>query len=150
MYFVNKASVYDYHIEVDYTINYPGNVVVPHKDFLYTGPVGDWTSINFYGKLDYFDFLNTLVYKNKDVCRRLAKIALDTNLNKPNPEYIKIMNAIRILDPTFHVPWINLHCGWQKELMLEICNSTSFHVIAICRNKTRLGRYFNVLKQLSD
>ena len=143
------------HIEVRYFVKLPGNVISHHIDYIYSRPKG-WTHLSFSEDLpvSYSDFLNTMVEKNVDVCRKMAKLELDTIVKELDPSkstktFIKIMNALKILDPTFDPPFINVKCGWQKHLLNEICSSTSFHVISLCRNHVRLQRYFNLLKVIS-
>lgn len=142
----------DFCIETNYTVELPGNVICKHKDFFRTRPIGDWTSLQFKNGLSYADFLNVMVEKNTDIYRKMARLELDSVRHRIPPTdtktYIKVMNAIRILDPTFVPPRINSKCGWQKELLQEVCNATSFRIISCCRNCYRLQHYFNVLKTL--
>ena len=146
--------LYDIHNQID-------NVVVTHasyqigtgwKDhtvYLTTKPEGDWTEIKFPTDTNtsYADFLNTMVEKNLDVHRRIAKAALDTAIFDCK-NMIKLMNCIKILDHTFVPPVINRKCGWQNELAEEIATITSARIIATCNNKSRLDRYFRVLQVL--
>ena len=153
MYFVQAATVSNECVEVSYIIKRPGNVVNSHTDFLYTQSKG-WTYLKFSDDgILYSDFLNTLVEKNVDVYRKMCRIEIDTMINKKHRNLtkinLKIMNAICILDPTFKPPIINVDCGWQRQFLNDICNLTSFHVIATCRNHKRMQRFFNVLRALS-
>jgi hypothetical protein len=117
-----------------------------YVDLVETYPEGDWTEINFGpdNYVPYEDFLNTMVHKNVGVCRKIAKLSLD-NVSTKNPRRLfRIMNAIKILDPTFQPPIINTDCAWQLNLLRDIALDTSYQVIATCINKKRLKRYFKV------
>lgn len=153
MYFVKTATVVDVNqLAITYVRKLPGNVVNSHTEWLETRPKG-WDYMTFSGDgISYSDFLNTLVEKNVDVCRKMCRIELENILNKKNKNttriFLKFMNALCILDPTFRPPIINTDCEWQRQLLREICYSTSFHVIGTCRNCKRMQRYFNVLRAL--
>jgi hypothetical protein len=153
MYFVKSAAVVDNNqIEIVYVSKLPGNVVNSHTEWLETWAKG-WDYMSFSGDgISYSDFLNTLVEKNVDVCRKMCRIELDSILNKKKKNttriFLKLMNSLCILDPTFRPPIINTDCEWQRQLLREMCTSTSFHVIATRRNCKRMQRYFNVLRAL--
>ena len=136
-------------IEIEYIKHLPGTGSKKHTAYVYTTPVGNWHDLKFKESDDvsYSNFLNTMVFKNIDVRRKLAKLALD-RIIESEWYRINLLNAIRILDPTFIPPMINLHCHWQCELMEEIATITSLRIIATCRNEKRLERYFNALQAL--
>ena len=136
-------------IELVYNKFVPGIGIRKHTDYLYTTPLGNWYELNFNDSDNvlYSNFLNTMVFKNIDVHRRLARLALSRILGS-NIYRINLLNTIRILDPTFVPPRINLDCRWQCELMEEIVSSTSLTVITTCYNERRLTRYFNALQAL--
>jgi hypothetical protein len=117
-----------------------------YTDTIETYPEGDWTEINFGPDnfVPYEDFLNTMVHKNVGVCRKIAELSLDNVSTKNTHRLIRIMNAIKILDPTFQPPVINTDCKWQLGLLRDIAFDTSYHVIESCINKKRLERYFKV------
>ena len=115
-------------------------------DFVGTYPEGDWNELLFDddSNVRYEDFLNTMVHKNLEVHRKIAKVSLDNlSTNKPH-KLIRIMNAIKILDPTFQPPIINTECQWQVELLKHIASHMSYGIIATCKNKKRLHRYSKV------
>ena len=154
MYTIYSAYAFDDHIEIKYTVKLPGNVITEHKDFLYnTNRIGNWDCLIFCYGMSYIDFLHNMVVNNIDICRKLVRMELNTVLNQIRPSetktFIKLMNAICILDSTFKPPYINIYSDWQKQLLRDICNSTSFHIIALCKNRDKLNIYFNVLKTLS-
>jgi hypothetical protein len=133
--------------EHDVVIRYrKGRRVV--TDYVYTEPIGGWTELDFNGdECDYVAFLNTMVYKNVDVFRKMATLLLDELLDVPYKNRIQLLNAMKILDPTFTPPWINIHCTWQQELVEKVVNKT-FDVIGTCYNIHRLERYVTVLQSL--
>lgn len=133
-------------VEMEYTKYIPKMGWKKHVDYVETYPEGDWTEIKFSNEsyVRYEDFLNTMVHKNLEVHRKIAKVSLD-NLSTKNPiQLIRIMNAIKILDPTFQPPIINTDCQWQVELLKHIALHMSYGIIATCKNKKRLGRYSKV------
>ena len=151
-YMKNAKYVYDVHNQVDnviitHTTWVPGTGWKDHTAYLTTKPEGDWNEIKFDSGTftTYEDFMNTMVEKNLEVHRRIAKAALDTAIYE-DKNMIKLMNCIKILDPTFVPPIINQKCGWQNELVEEIATITSARIIATCKNESRLDRYFRVLR----
>jgi hypothetical protein len=135
-------------VEIEYTRYIDGIGWKKHKDFINTYPEGDWTELNFdeESSTKYVDFLNTMVYKNIEVARKIAKISLDNVSTKDVHKLIRIMNAIKVLDSTFVPPEININCMWQRELLENIALKTSLVVISTCKNKRRLNRYYRVLQ----
>ena len=151
-YMKSAKYVYDIHNQVDnvvitHTTWVPGTGWKDHTAYLTTKPEGNWNEIKFDSGTftTYEDFLNTMVEKNLEVHRRIAKAALDTAIYEDTNK-IKLMNCIKILDPTFVPPIINQKCGWQNELVEEIATITSARIIATCKNESRLDRYFRVLR----
>jgi len=135
-------------IEIEYTKFIPGLGWKTHTDFIDTYPEGDWTSLTFpeHSLLKYVDFLNTMVHKNLEVARKIAKLSLD-NISTKNPrKLIRIVNAIKILDTTFIPPIFNIECSWQVELIEHMALTTSYRIIATCKNKKRLDTYSRVVQ----
>ena len=156
MAYITKATyVFDVNsqldiVEIEYTKYVKGNGWKTHKEWVYTYPEGDWTEIKF-GNLStvkYVDFLNTMVFKNLEVHRKIAKLSLDNIAKKSTHKLIKVMNAIRVLDPTFTPPEINVDCTWQLGLLKHIAFTTSYEIIANCKNKKRLERYSKICQLL--
>ena len=138
-------------IEITYTKNFSGKKAV---DFVYTSPNGSWTELVFGedSQVLYTNFLNTMVFKNLEVHRKLARFSLESILySSPMSDYemfhtkIKLLNAICILDPTFVPPRLNIRCLWQRNCLNSIL-TWSFNIISNCRNEKRLERYFIVLQ----
>jgi hypothetical protein len=136
-------------VEITYRKYTPENGYRTLTDYVYTKPLGNWTEIKFNSSDDvqYTNFLNTMVFKNIEVYRKLARLALSNVVNYPM-YHIKIINALCILDPTFVPPIINKRCTWQRELLENIAQTTSLRVIYTCKNTYRLERYFNALQSL--
>jgi hypothetical protein len=134
-------------VEMEYTRYVPTVGWKNHIDYVETYPEGDWVDLTFSADsyVRYEDFLNTMVHKNLEVHRKIAKISLD---NVSKNKLIRIMNAIKILDPTFQPPIINLECQWQVGLLKHIASHVSYGIIATCTNKKRLGRYSKVVQLL--
>jgi hypothetical protein len=88
-----------------------------------------------------------MVYKNNVVFRKMAKLHLDGILDIPDAQRVQLLNAMRILDPTFSPPWINLKCRWQRDLMDDIADM-SYVVVSECRNVRRLERYVTALQEI--
>lgn len=117
-----------------------------HTEYLETVPVGGWTFLDFSNDnaTYYYDFLNAMVEKNLCIKRRIAKLALDMALD--NKDYVRIMNSISILDPTFEPPIFNENARWQRELLYKIASETSLVVISTCYNEKNLERYSRLLR----
>ena len=83
------------------------------------------------GSARYERFLDTMVVKTIETVRKMVLIALDNALceNRNIHSLIRIMNSIKILDPTFLPPIINKTCSWQKKLVKEICKDILPEVI---------------------
>lgn len=125
-----------------------------HKDFIYATPKGKWTELKFTYEenVSYADFLKAMVMPNLEVCRKIALLRAGLvvdriyGIQKDNKLAIKFMNCLKILDPSFEPPLINLKCGWQKKLLDEIVCQWSRTVITGCINMYRLDRFTNVLQ----
>jgi hypothetical protein len=135
-------------VEIDYVKFVPGIGWTKHKDFIDTYPEGDWSELHFDedSSVKYADFLNTMVHKNIDVARKIAKVSLDNVSTRDPKKLIRIMRAVEILDNTFISPDININCSWQRELLEHIAFTTSYRIIATCTNMKRLNKYFRVFQ----
>lgn len=94
----------------------------------------------------YEQFLDTMVFKTTETMRKMALIQLENILLENNSSHslLRIMNMIKILDPTFIPPLINLTCSWQKRMMKEFCITTLPKVIESSTNHYRLTKFFRV------
>jgi len=137
-------------IEITYTKFVSGIGLRRIIDYVYSYPLGGWTELVFDDESPpmYTNFLNTMVFKNIEVYKKMAKLHLDSILEVPWLYRINLLNAICILDPTFTPPRINVNCRWQNELMEDIVSTSSLMIISTCRNIKRLERYTNALQVL--
>lgn len=116
-------------------------------------PIGGWTDIKSNKEsMRYEQFLDTMVEKKVTTRRVMAMVELDNVLceNKNIHSLLRIMNTVRILDPTFVTPYINTRCGWQKRLVKSMCLHTLPQVIEQCTDEKRLERMFNVLRLIES
>jgi hypothetical protein len=154
--FVKHASVFTNKrgikcVEVKYSRYIEGKGYVSIPGYFETDSIGGWTSIKpIDGEDRYDDFLNTMVKKTITTRRQLALIELDNVLCSNYNVYsiIRIMNTVKILDPTFVPPFINTTCAWQKAYIRDFCVKTFPEVIHNCRNDRRLDSLFNVLQMI--
>jgi hypothetical protein len=118
-----------------------------HTDFIYTSPVGCWGRLIFEGdECDYVSFLDTMVYKNIDVYKKMAWL-LTRSILEGRGNRLEVLDAMSELDPTFTPPVINAWCKWQMT-MVETMVRSVFHVITTSYSKTKLRAYVNILKRL--
>ena len=150
----NAKHVYDIESDLSYVeIQYEryvqfSNRYVTFTDYLNTEPLADWTFIQSNtNSIRYEKFLDTMVHKTVEVLQRMSELMLENILTyeHPNQTYIRIVHAIKILDPTFQPPRINKESAWQVEFMKNVCNTNINDVIQNCINKSRLMHFFNVL-----
>ena len=130
---------------------YPGIGNKTKRDYIYGTPNGNWNHIMFGpGETTYESFMDSMVKKDVDTLRKMCRLVLEnhTIYNPSQRTKIRLMNAIKILDPTFEPPIINRKCGWQNELMEQIVNTYSNVVISTCINMPRLERYFNIVRMM--
>jgi len=110
---------------------------------------------NFYissRSLRYEKFLDTMVNKTIETRRRMVLIQLENVLleNKNVHSLIRLMNSVKIVDPTFRPPYINKSCSWQKRMVRDFCLKTLPKVIETCTNDNKLETLFNVLKLIES
>ena len=136
-------------IEVEY-VKYTNGIGYENmKDTLNTTPIGTWTSIqSISDTLRYEQFLDAMVHKTIETRRKMALIELENALceNNNTRSIVRIVNAIKILDPTFSPPVINMQCMWQKKFLKDMCRDHLPYVINTCTNDHRLDKFFRVLQ----
>ena len=100
----------------------------------------------------YEKFLDTCVDKTTETRRKMVSVQLENVMLENNNPYslIRIMNCVKILDPTFIPPLINVSCGWQKRMMREFCLTTLPKVIETCTSDYRLEKMFRVLQLIES
>lgn len=136
-------------IVLKYTKYVDGEGYKEFSDSFETQPIGNWTHImSNKVSMRYEQFLDTMMEKTTETRRTMALIELDNVMceNKNIHSILRIMNAVKILDPTFDTPYINTSCGWQKRFVKNLCNETIPDVIKTCVNDKRLDIFFNVLR----
>ena len=131
------------YIEIQYEKGYR-----TFTDYINTEPLGDWMHIQS-EELDirYDKFLDTMVSRTLEVQQRLAELALENVLlcEQDDRTYVRIAHAVKILDPTFQPPRINMESAWQMEFIKKFCKKTLPEVIQECTNASRLTHFFNIL-----
>lgn len=136
-------------IEVEY-VKYTNGIGYENmKDTLNTTPIGTWTSLqSISDTLRYEQFLDAMVHKTIETRRKMALIELENALceNNNTRSIVRIVNAIKILDPTFSPPVINMQCMWQKKFLKDMCRDQLPYVINTCTNDHRLDKFFRVLQ----
>ena len=149
MVFISRATYYENSecVEIFYKklIN---NEWVRYSDYIYTKPKGDWVEIRFKisEEMKYTDFLETMVIWNHDVAKRLAQLVSKPDDSWDDQYRIKAMHAIKLLDPTFTPPYINLRCKWQRRLLENLIDKTVAEIISTCKNEKRLERYYLAMR----
>jgi hypothetical protein len=156
MYVVNAKSSWD--VEADQNVVeittdrwQPGIGWKKHTDFIYTRSCGNWTEIKFDRRecVKYANFLDTMVEKNIEVCRKIAYVkTLLVLATGSDHDMKKISKCMTILDPTFKPPKINFKSRWQREFLEHMCNEWSIVLINTCRNHVRLLNYSRKIELL--
>jgi hypothetical protein len=102
--------------------------------------------------LRYEQFLDTMVIKTTETLRRSVLVQLDNVmcLNRNIYSLIRIMNTVKIIDPTFIPPIINVTCSWQKRMVREFCLTTLPTIVNTTTNEYKLQRLFRVLQLIEE
>jgi hypothetical protein len=117
-------------------------------DYINAEPLGDWLHIQSEERdIRYDKFLETMVSKTLEVQQRLAELALDNVImtDQDDRTYIRIAHAVKILDPTFQPPRVNMESAWQMEFIKKFCKKSLPEAIQTCTNVSRLTHFFNIL-----
>lgn len=117
-------------------------------DYINAEPLGDWFHIQSEERdIRYDKFLETMVSKTLEVQQRLAELALDNVImtDQDDRTYIRIAHAVKILDPTFQPPRVNMESAWQMEFIKKFCKKSLPEVIQTCTSMSRLTHFFNIL-----
>jgi hypothetical protein len=133
------------YIEIVYERYVPGKGYDTYTDYINGEPLGDWFVINSEKQsISYEKFLDAMVTKTLEVRQRMAELTFEDILayEQPLRVYVRIANAMKILDPTFQPPRINMESAWQVECIKSVCTPEA---ISECTNKSRLEYFFNVL-----
>tara|TARA_B100001758_G_C18248402_1_gene524450 strand:- start:112 stop:603 length:492 start_codon:yes stop_codon:yes gene_type:complete len=139
----------NYIIEVNYTKYTEGIGIRSYTDEIKTKLLGNTDFLDFKNDImKYEDFLDIMIEKTIETMRKMVLIELDNVMleNKNINLFIRIMNTIKILDPTFIPPVINKMCSWQKRYVIETCKKTLPQIIKTSTSKYRLNKMFKILK----
>ena len=140
-------------VEIKYTRYIEGQGYCNFAECFVAGPIGGWYDIKSSREsMRYEKFLDTMVEKTIETRRVMALIELENVLceNKNINSLLRIMNSVKILDPTFIPPIINFRCSWQKKLVKSMCNRTLPRVIENCTNEKRLDTFFIVMQLIES
>ena len=142
-------------IEIKYDRYLEGFGFEKFKDHFATsllGSSGIYSVPNNKKSIRYEQFLDTMVHKTTETIRKSVLVQLETVMveNKNIYSLIRIMNAVKIIDPTFIPPLINVTCSWQKRMVKEFCLTTFPNIIETTTNSFRLQRLFRVLQLIEE
>ena len=136
-------------VQIDY-VKYTNGIGYENKqDLIETTPIGTWTEIkSISDTLRYEQFLDTMVHKTTETRRKMALVELESVLceNNNTRSIVRTMNAIKILDPTFSPPVINMRCSWQKRFIKDMCTQHMPEIINTRTSDLRLEKLFRVLQ----
>jgi hypothetical protein len=119
-----------------------------YTDYINTEPLANWVTLESKKRsIPYEKFLGVMVKKTTEVRQRIAELTLETILSYEHPDrvYIRIANAIKILDPTFQPPRVNMESAWQMELIKKVCKKYTPRAIEECLKRSRLDYFVSVL-----
>lgn len=142
-------------IEINYDKYIDGFGYEKFKDSFVTSLISSSNIYHIEGKeksLRYEQFLDTMVIKTTETLRRSVLVQLDNVmcLNRNIYSLIRIMNTVKIIDPTFIPPIINVTCSWQKRMVREFCLSTLPIIVNDTTNQYKLQRLFRVLQLIEE
>lgn len=153
--FVKEAHVFrdNQCVEIKYTRYIDGQGYRDFAECFEAAPIGGWSDIKSTREcMRYERFLDTMVEKTIETRRVMASIELENVLceNKNIKSLLRILNSIKILDPTFVPPIINTRCAWQKRLVTHVCIHIIPNIIETCTNEKRLDTFFIVLRLIES
>jgi hypothetical protein len=137
------------YVEIVYDRYIRGKGYSTYTDFINTEPLADWVSLDSTtNSIPYDKFLDTMVKSTFEVQQRMAELLLERilSLRQSDRVYVRILHGIKILDPTFQPPRVNMESAWQMEFVKKFCRKSVPDVIQECTQKSRLEYFSNVLK----
>jgi hypothetical protein len=140
-------------VEFKYTRYVEGDGYRNYAASFAASPIGGWSDINSsHESIRYELFLDTMVEKTLTTRRVMALTQLENVMceNVNTQSHSRIMNSVKILDPTFIPPIINMQCSWQKKLVRSMCHITLPYVIENCTNEKRLDTFFIVMRLIES
>ena len=136
------------YVEIVYDRFVKGEGYTAFTDYINTEPLADWTALMSEKRtIPYDKFLDAMVKPTLEVRQRMAELALENFLSyiQDNRSYVRVVHAIRILDPTFQPPRVNMESAWQMEFIKKFCKKSLPEAIQTCTNVSRLTHFFNIL-----
>ena len=137
------------YVEIVYERYMKGKGYETYTDYINTEPLADWTYLESKKQsIPYEKFLDSMVNKTLEVRQRMAELVLENILSyeQTNRVYVRIAHAMKILDPTFQPPRVNMESAWQMEIIKKLCKKYAPYAIQHCTKKSRLEYFFNVLR----
>lgn len=137
------------YVEIIYERYVKNKGYATYTDYINTEPLADWTYIESEKQsIPYEKFLDSMVKKTLEVRQRMAELVLENILSyeQSNRTYVRIAHAMKILDPTFQPPRVNMESAWQMEFVRRLCKKHAPDAILMCTKKSRLEYFFNVLR----
>ena len=122
-----------------------------YTDYINTEPLANWTLLeSAKHSISYEKFLDVMLKKTIEVRQRVAELIIDNLMSYEQPKrvYVRLVHAIKIIDPTFQPPRINIESAWQMELMKKISKRFIPYAIQECVDESRLEYFFNVVKTI--
>lgn len=141
--FVNDVELGADFVEVEYTKYVVGeNRYDTFVDYFRTTPRGDWVEItSLKQNIPLEKFLDTMVEKTTEVLQKMCDVAIEGAACTT-----RLMNASKILDPTFTPPYVNLRHAWQCALVHDFCMEVLPEIIYHCIDDDRLENFYHVVK----
>lgn len=139
-------------VELKYSRYVEGEGYINEAACFNTKPIGSWEEIKFkHGFTSYADFLENDIVNTTRTRRVMASMMLEDILceNFNINCIIRVMNAVKIIDPTFAPPIINKGVRWQREFVREFCIHTFPLIIMKCGYKKRVADLIDVLKTIA-
>jgi hypothetical protein len=137
------------YVEITYERYKKGKGYATYTDYINTEPLADWVYLESSKQsIPYEKFLDTMVKKTLEVRQRMAELSFDNVLVYEQTErtWVRIAHAMKILDPTFQPPRVNMESAWQMECVRMMCKYYIPHAIQSCTKRSRLEYFFNVLR----
>ena len=137
------------YVEIVYERYMKGKGYATFTDYINTEPLANWSHLESEKQsIPYEKFLDTMVKSTLEVRQRMAELILENVLayEQSDRVYVRIAHAMKILDPTFQPPHVNMECAWQMEIVKKLCMKYLPEAIQNCMNTSRLKYFFNVVK----
>jgi hypothetical protein len=137
------------YVEIVYDRYIRGKGYSAFTDYINTEPLADWIALDSTtNSIPYDKFLDTMVKGTLEVQQRMAELLLERilSLKQSDRVYVRIVHGIKILDPTFQPPRVNMESAWQMDFIRKFCKKVVPNIIQECIQVSRLRYFSNVLK----